>query len=179
MRASTADILIINNIVYKTIGNNKYQYYHVYERDVFWLNRFRDVDCVPNLIGNNDRINSISMEFVGYKLNKLNIPNDFENQLININIMLKKHNCQHNDINIDNILVDNNNKIFLIDFGWTTFINDTIENVDDKYYQIVSHQNLNNFPRELNQFYLNNGKLDDDYAFDIIKHKLNEIRCNI
>jgi len=171
MRASTADILFINNVVYKNIGNNKYQHFHVYEREVFWLNRFQDLDFIPNLVGSNDSKKVISMSFVGRKVTKENLPSDFEEQLDNIKKKLKEFNCQHNDINDDNILIGDG-KIYLIDFGWTTFINDDIEDSADESFQYVSHENLNIFPKELNQFFLNNGKLDDDYAFSQLKNKI-------
>lgn len=178
MRASTANILFIDNIVYKNIGNNKYQAFNVYEREIFWLKRFHDLDFIPTLVGVNDDRKVIATKFVGHKATKLNIPDDFEEQLDNINKKLKEYNCQHNDINDDNFLIADN-KIYLIDFGWTTFINDSIENMNVEYALFASHEKLNIFPKELNQFFLNNKKLDDDYAFDLVKKKFYEIRSNI
>lgn len=178
MRASTANILFMNGVVHKTIGTNKYQKFNVYEREVFWLKRFQDADFVPDFVASNDRICSISMKIVGNSVSGSVIPEDFEEQLDNINKVLKEYNCQHNDINDDNILIGDN-KIYLIDFGWSTFISDEDEDSSDKYFPFVSHENLNVFPRELNQFFLNNGKLDDDHAFNLVKQKLNEIRGNI
>lgn len=165
----------MDNIVYKRIGNNKYQYYNVFEREVFWLKRFKDLDFIPNLISTNDDKKIIATEFVGDKITNLNIPNDFEKQLDNINKKIKEYNCQHNDINDDNFLIKNG-KIYLIDFGWSTFIDDNHENDTNNY---ISNYNLNKFPKELNQFFLNNNKLDDDYAFNLVKKKLHEIRSNL
>lgn len=172
MRASTADIIYIDNVVYKNIGNNKYQMFNVFERELFWLKRFHDSDFTPNLLGSSDKTKAISMNFVGRKVTKENIPSDFEEQLDYMNKKIKEYNCQHNDMNDDNILVGDNKKIYLIDFGWSTFIDDEIEDKNDEYFRFVSRQNLNVFPRELNQFFLNNGKLDDDYAFSQVKNKL-------
>ena len=59
----------------------------------------------------------------GERINKNNIPKDYEDQLNNIIKVLEKHNCRHNDIKPEELLVMNG-KIKVVDFGWANELNE-------------------------------------------------------
>ena len=53
-----------------------------------------------------------------------NKPDDLEKQFNKILEDIKSVNVQHNDIKLGEILMDENNKIYLCDFGWGSINND-------------------------------------------------------
>lgn len=89
------------------------------ERESFWLDKLKHTGFVPELI--DVYKNSITMSYCGEVLNSENMPNDFYKQLSDIKTQLLYHRCFYNDWKHDNILVLQN-KIYLIDFGWTPMI---------------------------------------------------------
>ena len=52
----------------------------------------------------------------GERINKNNIPKDYEDQLNNIIKILENHNCRHNDIKPEELLIMNG-KIKVVHFG--------------------------------------------------------------
>jgi len=165
VRGSTAVIQIDHNIIQKKVIN--YSNFNVFERELFWLQRFSNVDFIPNLLDYNKSNKTITMSNVGIHLTKDNKPFNFNEQLDNILNILKKYNCSHNDINLTNILIKDN-KITLIDFGWATYISDENE-IHDEFFNLNSVENKKKFPNVLNAKYRINGELNDEYAIKKVK----------
>ena len=90
---------------------------NVYQNEKKWLQKLMNTNIIAEPIYFIDNNRTIITKYSGEKINKYNIPNDWEQQLDNIILVLKEHNCRHNDIKPDEILIQNN-KIKLIDFGW-------------------------------------------------------------
>lgn len=113
-------------IVVKKITNNLFNNFDhgisldkLLDNEVFWLNKFEYFDRVPKLLSFDFNSKEIIMEYVGEKINRHNIPDDWELQMGYIINALKEHRCKHNDITPDEILVKNG-IIYLIDFGWAS-----------------------------------------------------------
>lgn len=169
LKGSTASLTIATEGVIKHVQNSMYMKYNVFERELFWLRRFKDVEFIPNLTDYDENSKKLYLDFVGTHLNNLNKPKDLHEQLDIILNTLKEYNCAHNDINLLNILVKDS-KIYLIDFGWSTFISDDLEDNTGKYFKIISNRNDDKFPKVLNAVYRKSGKLDDEYAMHKIKN---------
>lgn len=163
-KGSTASITIKNDIVIKRVDNVTYAPYNVFERELFWLKRFKDVDFIPNLVDYDDVTKSLTLDYAGTRLTTMNRPKDIHSQFDDILSVLKAYNCSHNDINLRNILLLDST-IYLIDFGWSTFINDSIEDSSSEYFKFISSENNIKFPKVLNEVNRNRGILDDVYAF--------------
>ena len=73
---------------------------------------------IPKLISQGD--NWIELEYCGLPISKENIPNNWNEQLIEISDLLSKHKVIHRDIKEGNLLVKDSS-IYLIDFGWAIF----------------------------------------------------------
>lgn len=61
---------------------------------------------------------SLVLEFAGSPITKETIPVDFKNQIREIAYFLQNNHCYHCDITPGNLLVLDN-RLFLIDFGWS------------------------------------------------------------
>lgn len=171
IKGSTASIKIENNIVVKHVNDPRYTMYNVFERELFWLRRLEHIDFIPQLIDYNINNKSLTIKYAGVQLNTLNKPKDLHQQFSNILTVLREYNCSHNDMNMLNLLVKNN-IVYLIDFGWSTFINDSIELEELEYFNLISNANNTKFPSVLNKVYRNNGKLDDEFAIEKLKKML-------
>lgn len=89
------------------------------EREVLWLKRLENFDRTPTIIDIGDDF--IVMTYVGERITKQTIPEDWEEQIVYIYETFQKNNCSHNDIKPEEILVKNG-KIHIVDFGWSTEI---------------------------------------------------------
>lgn len=96
----------------------------VYNNEKKWLTILKDTNIIAKPIHFDDKKRIITTEYSGVKLNKNNLPIDWEIQKTNILSVLKHHNCRHNDIKPDELLVIDN-KIKLIDFGWANELDST------------------------------------------------------
>lgn len=90
-----------------------------YKNEKKYLKILEKYNISPIIIDNND--NSLIITNCGDQLNINNIPANWKQQILCIYEILKKENIYHNDIKPDNFTVKNN-KIYLIDFGWSTKI---------------------------------------------------------
>ena len=97
-----------------------FQAYDVHNREAKYLKLLAGEDISPKLLNQDDFI--LVIENCGDNLDENNIPDNYHDQIETIINILKKHNISHNDIHKDNIVVDNDNKIRLIDFQWATKI---------------------------------------------------------
>jgi hypothetical protein len=147
---SSNTILSVSKKVTKNWDNNTI---NVYENEKKWLNQLKDTNIIATPIHFDDINRIITTEYVGEKINKYNIPIDWEKQRDEIISILEEHNCRHNDIKPDEIIVYDG-KIKLIDFGWANELN---------------KPNPNNWPEGLGcKFRCNkeNSKFNDKCSFD-------------
>ena len=98
------------------------QFINVYENEKKWLNILKDTNIIATPLSFDDNNKTITTIYSGEKINKYNIPSDWEDQRDNIIKVLNNHNCRHNDIKPDEILIDQG-KIKLVDFGWAYELN--------------------------------------------------------
>ena len=120
-------------------------------REITWLKKMTDFERVPNLIDYNEDDYTIDMSYCGEMINKINCPQDWKDQMDFILAGLKGFGCSHNDITPAEILVKDN-KLMLVDFGWSTEINEVIPK---------------HWPPALGEIYsLAPHKFDDAYAFE-------------
>jgi tRNA A-37 threonylcarbamoyl transferase component Bud32 len=156
VRATSSKITYNQDQVYKVI--KRFFDLQVYEREVYWLRRLHNLDFVPKLISADDQSRTIIMENVGeLMLTRDMLPVDYSDQLDFILQKLIENNCQHNDLNVQNFLVKDC-KLYLIDFGWSTFIDDSVEK-DEKL-------NLRNRPSEK--------EFDDTFTMNLLKKDLKD-----
>ena len=98
------------------------QFINVYENEKKWLNILKDTNIIATPLSFDDNNKTITTIYSGEKINKYNIPSDWEDQRDYIIKVLNDHNCRHNDIKPDEILIDQG-KIKLVDFGWAYELN--------------------------------------------------------
>ena len=76
----------------------------------------------PRLVSAHWPTKQVTTAYCGEPLRtKDQCPSDWKEQLLGIEAQLKKHNIFHNDVHVDNLVVNKDNKLCLIDFGWATF----------------------------------------------------------
>ena len=95
---------------------------NVYENEKKWLTVMKSTGIVAKPIHFDDKTRTVTTEYVGEKVNKRNLPDNWEQQRDFIICQLKTHNCRHNDIKPDELIV-HDGKIKLIDFGWAHELN--------------------------------------------------------
>lgn len=103
-----------------------YKENNILEREILILKLLNEnnFDWCPKLLYYDSE--SIITEYCGESINYENIPDDFEEQIGKILLDLKSVNVKHNDIWMigkEPEFLVKNNKIYLIDFGWSS-IND-------------------------------------------------------
>ena len=149
----------INDDTYSHIKNYKQQF----ECEINSLLILFNNNNYPKLLAYNDEETCIYLSYCGLPLSVKNIPYDWEDQLITIINNLKEKNIYHNDMicrlsssNGGNFCVLNN-KLYLIDFGWSTrdtpdFPNQNIilENMynNKEYKKMLKYEKINK-----NKFY--------------------------
>lgn len=111
---SSETLLSVSKVVSKHWDKNGID---VYKNEKKWLNILKKSDVIARPIHFNDETRTITTEYAGEKINKDNLPQDWEKQRDYIISELEKYNCRHNDIKPEEILVDKG-KIRIIDFGW-------------------------------------------------------------
>jgi hypothetical protein len=111
---SSETLLSVTKVVSKHWDKNGI---NVYENEKKWLNILKNSDIIARPIHFDDNTRTITTEYAGEKINKDNLPQDWEKQRDYIISELEKYNCRHNDIKPEEILVDKG-KIKIIDFGW-------------------------------------------------------------
>jgi len=113
----TSNIIKKGNIFIKEIKNRKY---NVYKREKYIATLLKDYKWFPSLLYFDDKNQILVFKNVGNPVDKNNLPDDFFYQFNNILSDLKKLNIQHNDIKMEEILIDNEKNIYLSDFGWAS-----------------------------------------------------------
>ena len=102
----------------------RYRDFHVYEREKYLGSILKKFDWYPKLLYSDDINQFFIYRNVGVPLTIKNKPNDLKKQFNKILEDMKSVNVQHNDIKIGEILVNENNKIYLCDFGWGSINNE-------------------------------------------------------
>lgn len=92
-------------------------------REVFWLKHLEKFDRTPKIIDVTE--NSVIMTYVGDRINKNNVPENWLEQVKYIASELQKYKCSHNDIKPEDIQVKDG-LIYIVDFGWSTTIGEKI-----------------------------------------------------
>lgn len=113
------------HIVLKKIKHN-WNRYNVFEREVHILKLLNknNISWCPKLFYYDNKKLIMIMEYVGVVLKDNNKPNDYKEQAQKILNDLKRLNVQHQDIKKNKeVLVNENGKIFICDFGWGTINN--------------------------------------------------------
>jgi len=125
VKGGTSDIYIDkdNQIVVKKV--KRFKDYDVFLREIYWLKYLNEkqYSWCPKLLFYDNESQIIILNYIGPSINKKNKPADWREQLKLILNDLVKENICHNDINKNNVLIKDN-KLFLIDYGWASKIND-------------------------------------------------------
>ena len=87
------------------------------------LGRLKNFEWYPKLIHSDDINQILIFRNVGNPLTVKNKPLDIKEQFEKIIFDMKSVNVQHNDIKHGELLIDENNKIYLCDFGWGSINN--------------------------------------------------------
>jgi len=90
--------------------------YDILKREVEILKILDKYKYFPKLIYYTD--NFIITNYVGEQLNKNKINPNVINQITEILKILKENNITHGDIKFEEILIDDEDHIYLVDFGW-------------------------------------------------------------
>ena len=123
-QGATSDTFSINNIFFKfSHGGDNYKHCQLYKREKYIATILNKYDWFPTLLFTYNDKDLLIYEYCGVSLNRDNCPNDAIDQINNILLDLEKENIQHNDIKLDELLVNENGKIFLCDFGWGSINN--------------------------------------------------------
>lgn len=119
LASRTSNVIKKGNIFIKQIHktNSKFS---VYEREKYIATLLKDYKWFPSLLYFDDKNKILVFKNVGNPIDKNNLPDDFFLQFDNILTDLKKLNIQHNDIKMEEILIDNEKNIYLSDFGWAS-----------------------------------------------------------
>lgn len=124
-----------NNYIYKIYRNTNAGLGR-FKNELFFLNNFNTYSHFPNLLGYDNNKLTIIMSFCGKHLNNKNIPDNWMDQIIEINNILKIYRIELVDLQYKNILC-NNGIIYLIDFD---------------NYNILKEYNNNNLNRLISIF---------------------------
>lgn len=96
----------------------KFKKENVYEREKYIGSILQKFDWYPKLLYCDDTNQFFIYSNVGVPITLENKPKNLEQQFNKILDDMKSVNIQHNDIKLEEILIDENNKIYLCDFGW-------------------------------------------------------------
>ena len=146
----------------KIIINKKFVIKHfskenkdLFNNEIFWLKKLSRYNQFPKILNISRKRLSIKLINKGDELKNKNLPKNWESQIKKILKILKKNNCLHGDITVNNLVVKNKS-ISLIDFAQATQIKKFKEKkkrtFDDDYA-------LNRISLTLNQTEINSNDL--------------------
>ena len=101
-----------------------YESFQVFEREKYISSILKQFSWYPKLLYCDDENKFFIYKNVGVPVNSTNKPDDLEEQFNKILADMEKVNVQHNDIKHGEILIDENKKIYLCDFGWASINNE-------------------------------------------------------
>ena len=102
----------------------KYKQCNVYEREKYIGSKLKKFDWYPTLLHCDDEHQFFVYSNVGVPVTSKNKPNNLKQQFDKILKDMNSVNVQHNDIKIGEILVNQNGKVYLCDFGWGSINNE-------------------------------------------------------
>jgi hypothetical protein len=115
----TSDIFITKDKSYIMKKINHYIEHYVYERELFWLEKLKDETFIPRLVYKDDINKIIITTYFGDRIDVNNKPKNWEEQLTNIlKILQDKYKWDNPDLKRTEILVSNEGKLGIVDFGW-------------------------------------------------------------
>ena len=127
----------------------------LFNNEIFWLKKLSKYNQFPKILNISRKRLSIKLINKGDELKNKNLPKNWESQIKKILKILKKNNCLHGDITVNNLVVKNKS-ISLIDFAQATQIKKFKEKkkrtFDDDY-------TLNRISLTLNQTEINSNDL--------------------
>ena len=112
-KSFTAPFIFVKYVIHK----RKQQ---VYQREKYICSILKKFDWCPKLLYSDDKNKILIFNNVGVPVTSENKPKDFKKQFNKILSDMKSVNVQHNDIGREEILVDNQGKVHLCDFGWAS-----------------------------------------------------------
>ena len=115
-KGASSSSVILPYLFIKYIIN--YNEYDVYEREKYLASILSKFDWYPPLLYSDDKNKILVFKNVGKNLTKENTPPDLIKQFNKILKDMESVNVQHNDIKLGELLIDENKKIYLCDFGW-------------------------------------------------------------
>ena len=118
--------------------NNKIHF----ENEIKYLKILEKYDITPKVIEFNDENQELLLTGCGVQLTPKNVPENWREQISNIYEILKKENIYHNDIKFDNFTIKED-KIYLIDFGWSTYFMPGFPYFNLKMCYITEAKNMN------------------------------------
>ena len=89
----------------------------VYQNEKKWLLRLRDTGVVTPLLSFDDEKQLLVTAHCGSPVTAETLPEDWMAQRDRILAVLRRHNCRHNDIKPEEIVV-HENQLRLVDLGW-------------------------------------------------------------
>tara|TARA_X000000950_G_C13911450_1_gene659113 strand:+ start:35 stop:649 length:615 start_codon:yes stop_codon:yes gene_type:complete len=131
--------------------NNKIHF----KNEIKYLNILEKYDITPKVIEYNDINQELLLTGCGVQLAPTNLPENWREQILNIYEILKKENIYHNDIKFDNFTIKEG-KIYLIDFGWSTYYMPGFPYFNLKYNFITKAKDFNDL---LHKIYNNSSRL--------------------
>lgn len=131
-------ILYDNNIIRKGLRYNRLGVI-LFKKELMALKVIRGEKHFPQLIDFNPLKLDLYMSYCGVKINKNNIPNDWDKQIRNIVDILIKKSLDLNDIQQKNLCVKNN-IIYVIDLADYNIKNNMIFNqIYLKFFSIINN----------------------------------------
>jgi len=128
-KSATSNVRLENGVIVKTLKG--FFGYNLIQREKCVLDRLKKFKWAPKLLSNTD--SSMTMTYVGEKVNKENIPLDYDIQMNQILTDMESMGVKHNDMiypcsaesyNKHEVMVLNG-RLSIVDFGWAT-INDSV-----------------------------------------------------
>lgn len=97
----------------------KFENMDVLKREIYILQKLQKYPFFPQLVTYSD--DYLVTEYLGKPLTKQNVPKDALEQAKQILDALKLEEITHCDIKNEEVLVTDQNKIILVDFGWAKY----------------------------------------------------------
>ena len=119
---ATSKVISLPLFIIKYVVN--YKEYNVYEREKHLESILNKFDWYPELLYSDDINQVLIFKNVGVPLTNQNKPDNMEEQINKILFDMESVNVQHNDIKLGELLIDEDNKIYLCDFGWASINNE-------------------------------------------------------
>ena len=124
--------LLDNYIVKKTL---KYNFLGVqlFKNELNALFKLSNYPHFPKLIAYDSKHLIIYMSYCGVQISRYNLPNNWKEQIREIQLILEKRNVNSNDMLLRNTCILDN-QIYIIDFGLNSVYNDNIKYVIGNFY---------------------------------------------